>query len=93
MKNAFERRRDHRKLLRTAKTKEAQLVKIPEIEKRMRAYEEAYKECYDTRCKVSYKAGWYWVHSRRVRAEKLEEMTTRLQATLHERELNLPEEV
>lgn len=93
MKNAFERRRDHRKLLRTAKTKEAQFVKINEIEHRMHAYEIAYKECYDTRCKVSYKSGWYWVHSRRVRAEKLEEMTARLQSLIHEKELNLPEEL
>ena len=88
MKNAFERRRDHRKLLRTAKTKEAQFVKIQEIEHRMRAYEEAYKECYNVSCKVQYKSGWYWVHNRRVRGEKLEEMTARLSALTHEKELN-----
>lgn len=92
MKNAFERRREHRKLLRTAKTKEAQFVKITEIEHRMLAYETAYKDLYDVKCKVSYKSGWYWVHSRKVRGDKLEEMTTRLATLLHERELNSPEE-
>jgi len=92
MKNAFERRRDHRKLLRTAKTKAAQFVKIAEIEHRMHAYETTYKECYGVSCKTSYKAGWYWVHGRKVRSDKLEEMTNQLEALMHEKELNCPVE-
>lgn len=92
MKNAFERRRDHRKLMRQARTKDAQFVKIQEIEHRMAAYENAYKDLYEVKYKVSYKSGWYWVHGRKVRAEELERMTTHLAALLHERELNAPEE-
>lgn len=92
MKNAYERRLEHRKLMRQAKTKEAQFVKINEIEHRMLAYENAYRDLYDVKCKVSYRGGWYWVHSRKVRSETLESMTARLAALLHERELNAPEE-
>lgn len=93
MKNAYERRRDHRNLLRAAKNTTARIVKMGEIEHRMLSYEIAYFDLYQVKCKVSYRSGWYWVHNRKVRAEKLEAMTANLLAKFHERELNIPEEV
>lgn len=92
MKNAFERRREHRQILRQAKSAESRFVKVLEIEARMRAYESAYYDLYSVRCKVRYCKGWYWVHSRKVRASKLEEMTNHLLALKHEQDLNIPEQ-
>lgn len=93
MKNAFERRREHRKLLQHARTEESRFVKILEIEARMRAYETAYMDYYNRPCKIRYCKGWYWVHNRKVRASRLQELTQRLYALKHEQNLNVPEEL
>lgn len=87
MKNAYERRRDHRNLLRRARTEQSRFVKILEIEHRCRAYEDAYKDYYKVTCKVKYENGWYWVHHRRVRASELEQLTNNLLVLQHAREL------
>lgn len=87
MKNAYERRKLHRDLLRKARTEESRFVKILEIEGRIRAYEQAHKDYYKVIHTVNYENGWYWVHNKRVRASELERMTNQLLVLQHERYL------
>lgn len=87
MKNAYERRREHRKLLQHARTEQSRFVKILEIEAAIKAYEGAYRDYYKTNCNVKYLNGWYWVGNKRVRRSDLEMMTNMLLVNQHEREL------
>lgn len=95
--NAYERRREER--LQKARDRGVSRQKLIHMnlalrrESLLQRYEEAYKTYYGRACKATYSKGWFTVHNRRVREQRFEEMTKRLEALLHERELNAPEEL
>lgn len=94
--NAYERRREER--LRKAREQGASRQKLMHVklalrrEALLRRYEDAYKTYYGRICKASYAKGWFTIHNRKVREQRLEEMTKNLEALIHERNLNAPEE-
>jgi hypothetical protein len=94
--NAYERRARERRLEAAARRK-------PDLEERrantmfqaaalMKRYEEAYSSYYKRACKVTYSSGWFTVHHRKVRADRLLEMARKLEGLAHEQGLTRPEE-
>lgn len=94
--NAYERRARERRMEAAARRK-------PDLEERraktmfqavalMKRYEEAYSSYYKRICKITYSSGWFTVHNRKVRADRLLEMTRKLEGLVHEQRLTHPEE-
>lgn len=85
--NAYEKRKAERVRKYVHRNVERQASILAEADSKMRKYEEAYLQYHGRSCKVSFVSGWYTVHNRKVRAERLDEMTAKIQALLHEKEL------
>lgn len=93
MPNAYQRRlamRREAKRQRQDVEREEQGVWIDSILKR---YEDAYFALYNETVRLHYKNGWVKVGSARVRLSEVVKRASILEARLHERELNSPEEV
>lgn len=89
--NAYQKRRAQRKLVRTAYTRSNAELKQLEIHAIMCGYEQAFKEFYGRTIKVTYKHGWYYVGTIKVRQTILINMTNCLLAKVHERDHNYEE--
>ena len=94
--NAYERRARERKLEAAARRKPdlefRRAERLIAANKLIQRYEEAYSKYHKRLIKVTYNAGWFTVHSRKVRAIRLEEMARNLESLVHEQSLLHPED-
>lgn len=86
--NAFERRREARRVKRKLRARSSNFVKLLEIDYVQKRYEDAWYAMHGTRVRLAYKHGRYWVLGRCYLLSELLEMANMLDAILHERTLN-----
>lgn len=90
--NGYERR----KLVRTNAAKARRQLQrqdhMMEVHEALLEYEKVYTAYYKVPARASYSNGWVLVNGFRYRIKKIKEMTNHLYASIHEQELNAPEQ-
>lgn len=84
--NAYERRNNALIEKRRESRKANQEIRMIEADALMRRYELAYFDYYGRRVKLKYSNGWYTVHHRKVREDRLLVMIKNLEVLIHKQE-------
>lgn len=87
MPNAYQRRLAHRLSKQRQLHAVARLDQFIRIDRFMLSFENAWFALYQSKVRVQYNKGWYWVMGRRMRHSAFERLTEIMEAELHEREL------
>lgn len=90
--NGYEKRKQLRQRTVDKRKRERAYEDAVLRDKLLERYERAYEAYYKRPCRAYYVTGWFTVHHRKVREGRFVEMTERLEALLHEQELNTPEQ-
>lgn len=95
--NGYERRRKLREIREQTRKNNKLYARLLHVDKICRRFEDAYKESLGVDVVTEYKAGWYlyWqrglgkAHAEKLREKEIIERTNKLEAYVHEREINV----